>query len=49
MGCIYETGITGKKDDEEALMCYYHGGLKGDHQAKLKFAYHLMNQTSIYK
>lgn len=30
-------------------MNYYKGGLKGDLQSRLKFAYQLMNQTSIMK
>lgn len=30
-------------------MSYYKGGLKGDIQSRLKFAYQLMNQTSIMK
>ncbi len=30
-------------------MNYYKGGLKGDLLSRLKFAYQLMNQTSIMK
>ena len=49
LGCIYESGSIGKKDLEEALLCFYNGGLKGDHLCRLKFAYQLINQTSIMK
>lgn len=49
LGCIYESGVVGKKDPEEALLCFYNGGLKGDHMCRLKFAYQLINQTSILK
>jgi TPR repeat protein len=49
LGCIYEQGLIGKKDEEKALKYFYNGGLKGDIQSKLKFSYHIMKQTCIMK
>jgi TPR repeat protein len=49
LGCLYESGMVGEREIREALNCYYQGGLKGDLQSRLKFAYQLMNQTSIVK
>lgn len=49
IGHIYENGILGKKIPQQALISYYKGGLKGDIQSRLKFAYQLMNQTTIMK
>lgn len=38
-----------RKNPQEALMSFYKGGMKGDLQSRLKFAYQLMSQTSIMK
>lgn len=49
LGCLHESGAAGRRDLEQALICFYNGGLKGDHMCRLKFAYQLINQTSIMK
>lgn len=49
LGVIYSKGLLGERNCEEALRMFYEGGLKGDYKCKIKFAYELMNQTSIMK
>jgi TPR repeat protein len=49
LGCVYENGLLENKNLNEALMHYYKAGVKGDIQSRLKFAYQLMNQTSVVK
>lgn len=49
LGCMYENGMLGRINSQQALLYFYNGGLKGDHYSRLKFAYQLMNQTSIMK
>jgi hypothetical protein len=38
-----------EKEPEKAIKFFYEGARKGDYLSKIKFAYELMNQTSIEK
>lgn len=49
VGHLYENGLLGRRNVQESLVKYYQGGMKGDIQSQLRFAYQLMNQTSIVK
>jgi hypothetical protein len=49
LGCVHENGVLGKKNMTEALINFYKGGVRGDIQSRLKFAYQLMNHTFIYR
>jgi TPR repeat protein len=49
LGMVYSKGIAGQKNSDLALQMFYEGSLKGDYKCKIKFAYELMNQTSILK
>lgn len=49
LGVVMTKGLAGAKNPEGGLKMFYEGGLKEDYKCKLKFAYELMNQTSIMK
>ena len=49
LGSIFSKGLLSQKDSEKALAMFYEGSIKGDYKCKIKFAYELMNQTSIMK
>lgn len=49
LGIIFSKGLLSQKNTELALQMFYEGGIKGDYKCKIKFAYELMNQTSIMK
>lgn len=49
LGSIFSKGLLSQKDPERALKMFYEGSIKGDYKCKIKFAYELMNQTSIMK
>ena len=49
LGSIFSKGLLSQKDPELALKMFYEGSIKGDYKCKIKFAYELMNQTSIMK
>ena len=49
LGMVYSKGLVGQKRSEEALRMFYEGAVKKDFKCKVKFAYELMNQTSIMK
>jgi len=49
LGVIYSQGLLGEKQTELALNMFYEGSLRKDYKCKVKFAYELMNQTSILK
>lgn len=49
LGIIFSKGLLSKKDTDLALKMFYEGSIKGDYKCKIKFAYELMNQTSIMK
>lgn len=49
LGSIFSKGLLSQKDSEKALTMFYEGSIKGDYKCKIKFAYELMNQTSIMK
>lgn len=49
LGMVYSKGLAGQRNSELALKMFYEGSLKGDYKCKIKFAYELMNQTSIMK
>ena len=49
LGLIYSKGLLNQRNPEIALKMFYEGSIKGDYKCKIKFAYELMNQTSIMK